>query len=809
MLSAEIYLNVAVKSIYQTYTYSIPPQFNFVQIGWRVLVPVKGRRMEGFVVSVSDDKSYPYPLKDIIDVLDEEPWFTSELIEVAEWLADFYLCAPGEIMRLFMPGKSGIKITPRFCPHPDTPTSPPTGDNLPAEIYFMLTVKRSMTLAEIKKSFADYDKTEIDKALAALRRKKIIVKAYDVTGKSKVKTEKIVTATKAAAEQFLTSGGKSEKRRRLLELVKDSPLSVKELSAVGITSAVIQAAAQNGLVQITERRVLRDSYREDTNGKTAPTYTPTDEQAAALAAIIPSIAVQQYKCFLLYGVTGSGKTFVYMEAAVQALALGRRVMVLVPEIALTGQVVESFKRRFGNTVAVIHSRLTLGERNDAIYRIRLHEADIIIGARSALFTPVDNLGLIIMDEEQDGSYKQDEAPRYHAKTVAQKLAEAYGAVLILASATPSLETYHAAKSGEISLLTLKHRVAGRPMPVTGVVDMREEMHLGNRRIISRALRELMEKTIAAHEQLIIMLNRRGFSTFIMCRSCGEVIKCPECTMPLTYHQNTRGDKWLLCHHCDITSDIPTVCPVCGSRYIKYFGSGTEKLEQELAASFPTAKILRMDRDTTVGKMAHQDILNSFKTGNYDILLGTQMVAKGHDIPNVTAVGILSADAGLNMPDFRAAERSFMLITQTAGRAGRGEKPGQVVVQCYNPQHYAVQCGLAQDYDAFYAKESTARRELFYPPFSRLVKLTFLHKDENEARRRAAEFVEKFTAYFIEDESQQILGPAPALMARLHNVYRFVALIKSGDLTLTRQFLRRENLHTDNDVLIDIDPIMTI
>lgn len=710
-------------------------------------------------------------------------------------------------MRLFMPGKSGLKITPRFSPNFDAATPPPTGDNLPADIYFMLTVKQSMTLAEIKKSFADYDKTEIDKVLKSLCRQKMIVKEYDAPKKSKIKTEKIVTAMKLATEQVLPFGGHSEKRRRLLELVKDAPVSVKELVAAGVTDAVIRSAAKSGLVAITERRVMRDSYTGETS--VSVSYTPTDEQAAALAVIFPSIVAQQYKCFLLYGVTGSGKTFVYMEAAMKALAMKRRVIVLVPEIALTGQVVESFKGRFGESVAVIHSRLSLGERNDAICRIRLHEADIVIGTRSALFVPADNIGLIIMDEEQDGSYKQDEAPRYHAKVVAQKLAETYGAVLILASATPSLETYHAAKSGEIALLTLEHRVAGRSMPMTSVVDMREEMRCGNRRIISRALRELMEKTIAAREQLIIMLNRRGFSTFIMCRSCGEVIKCPECTLPLTYHQNKRGDRWLLCHHCDITAPIPTLCPACGSPYIKYFGSGTEKLEQELAVSFPAARVLRMDRDTTTGKMAHRDILRRFRTENYDILLGTQMVAKGHDIPNVTAVGILSADAGLNMPDFRAAERTFMLITQTAGRAGRGDKPGQVVVQCYAPQHYAVQCGLAQDYDSFYAQESQIRRELFFPPFSRLIKLTFLHKDEEAARRIATEFTERFMAYFAEDESQQIIGPAPALMARLHDVYRFVTLIKSGDLSLTRQFLRRENLHVNAGVLVDIDPLVTV
>ena len=530
------------------------------------------------------------------------------------------------------------------------------------------------------------------------------------------------------------------------------------------------------------------------------------------------MAAGEYHGFLLYGVTGSGKTQVYIELARLVRERGRKVIVLVPEIALTGQLVRAFQSYFAGDIIVMHSRLTLAERNDAVIRVRRGEAGIIIGARSALFTPADDVGLIILDEEQDMSYKQDESPRYHARVVAEELAHLHHAVLLLGSATPSLETYHRARTGELTLLTMRHRVGDIPLPEVSCVDMRQELRMGNRHIISRPLENLIRKTIAAHEQLIIMLNRRGYSTFVMCRSCGEVIHCPDCGMPLVYHETKHGGKLLLCHHCDIRQPVPDICPKCGSRYIKYFGSGTEKLEQELRSLVPEARIERMDRDTTSGKFAHQEILGRFRRGAFDILLGTQMVAKGHDIPNVTAVGIISADASLNRPDFRAAERCFMLITQTAGRAGRhtadGER-GHVLVQTYNTEHYAVQCGIHQDYEGFYQKEIALRKAMGYPPFTRLIKLLFQSTDETAAKQSALAFVQAFqqrypggvsTPLGTPPKTNTVIGPAPALIACFRGTYRFVVLIKALDLEDVRKFLREQGLHLRTDVAIDIDPI---
>ena len=464
----------------------------------------------------------------------------------------------------------------------------------------------------------------------------------------------------------------------------------------------------------------------------------------------------------------------------------------------------SFKQYFADDVAVIHSRLSVNERNDTFWRIRTGQVGVIIGARSALFAPFESLGLIVMDEEHDASYKQDESPRYHAHDVAEKMAQIYNAVFLLGSATPSLESFYKAQNGEYVLLTMKERIDHIPLPVIEGVDMREELRRGNRKILSRRLKELIEDTLAQKRQIIIMLNRRGFSTFVMCRSCGYVIKCRQCNLPLVYHRQGK----LQCHHCDITEPVPDICPKCSSRYIKFFGSGTEKLEEELAQTFPQARIIRLDRDTTGRKFAHQDILKQFRAGLYDILLGTQMVAKGHDIPNVTGVGIISADSSLNLPDFRASERTFALITQTAGRAGRGQEKGHVVLQTYNLEHYAVQCGIKQDYPSFYEEELALRKMLYYPPFCHLIKLVFQNETEAAAFTLAEKFKYEMEHYFSGNDNIKIMGPAPALISKFKDIYRFNLLIKTNDLTVVNEFLRRKNVDTDNNITIDVNPINT-
>lgn len=820
MLTAQVFVNVPVKSIAKPYTYRVPDTLAQVGAGWRVLVPFGGRKVEGFVVSVAEKSAAELAgikLKDILACVDEEAWFTPVLLEAARWLADFYLCSLAEIMRLFMPGKSGVKITVEYVADESQENHVLLGMASYRRLYDYVAENGPVRRAALRKALPELA-DELPAMLEKLTGYHVLTKEYAAEKRDAALYERYVVLKEALTPE--RESGFSRRRAQLALwrylTAHDGTASLKELESEGIHAEAAKKLAAAGIVVIRRRRVLRDSYAGA--ARVHEPRTLTEEQQQAVAAVRPSMAAGEYHGFLLYGVTGSGKTQVYIELARLVRERGRKVIVLVPEIALTGQLVRAFQSYFAGDIIVMHSRLTLAERNDAVIRVRRGEAGIIIGARSALFTPADDVGLIILDEEQDMSYKQDESPRYHARVVAEELAHLHHAVLLLGSATPSLETYHRARTGELTLLTMRHRVGDIPLPEVSCVDMRQELRMGNRHIISRPLENLIRKTIAAHEQLIIMLNRRGYSTFVMCRSCGEVIHCPDCGMPLVYHETKHGGKLLLCHHCDIRQPVPDICPKCGSRYIKYFGSGTEKLEQELRSLVPEARIERMDRDTTSGKFAHQEILGRFRRGAFDILLGTQMVAKGHDIPNVTAVGIISADASLNRPDFRAAERCFMLITQTAGRAGRhtadGER-GHVLVQTYNTEHYAVQCGIHQDYEGFYQKEIALRKAMGYPPFTRLIKLLFQSTDETAAKQSALAFVQAFqqrypgsasTPLGTPPKTNTVIGPAPALIACFRGTYRFVVLIKALDLEDVRQFLREQGLHLRTDVAIDIDPI---
>ena len=804
--TADVFVNIPVKSIAQAYTYRVPEALAHLASGWRVLVPFGGRKAEGFVLEVHENAAPPdFALKDILSAVDDEAWFTPELIEAAKWLAAFYLCPLAEMMRLFMPGKSGLSIHVLYAAKEG---SQEPADGNCAIIWRTLLERGPLAGSEIKKS-VPMQEEKAEQSLAALLRAGLIRKEYAATKRNRAKMERVVRLAEGIIvdEELLGRLSRRKAQKKLLELLREKPeQDMAEIRKQGVSAMTVRAAVQAGLAELRERRVLRDSYRDRAFSPSPTEQAPlTEDQKRAFDAIALSIAKREYHGFLLHGVTGSGKTRVYMEAVREVRRQGRRAIVLVPEIALTGQLVASFQTYFSGDLIVMHSGLSLAERNDAVWRARRGEAGIIIGARSALFVPVGDVGLIVLDEEQDMSYKQDEAPRYHARVVAGRLAMLYGAVLLLGSATPSLESYYHAKRGDITLLAMPKRVGDVPLPETECVDMRQELQMGNRRILSRRLAQLVQETLAKKEQIIIMLNRRGYSTFILCRTCGEVIKCRHCGLPMVYHRDGR----LLCHYCDEAAPVPSVCPKCGSKYIKYFGSGTEKLEQELQELVPEARLARMDRDTMRRKFSHEVMLDAFKRGAFDILLGTQMVAKGHDVPGVTTVGIISADASLNMPDFRAAERCFILITQTAGRAGRREKRGHTVVQSYNPEHYAVTSALAQDYEAFYAAEIRARRELFYPPFSRIVKLVFHGKEEQKAKDEALKFRAAFLAAYGKDTKNRIAGPAPAMVACYRGTYRFCVHIRTAKLSRLLAFLRGQGMHRRDDVAVDIDPLHTM
>ena len=812
LLTADVFVNLPVKSIATAYTYRVPEHLSFLGVGWRVFVPFGGRKLEGFVLSVGEREEGKLPLKDILDVVDEEAWFTPEMIELSRWMSDFYLCSPAEIMRLFMPGKSGLKISVRYAAEPEREHTILQMKPY-MKVYGYLLREGAKRERDLKKALPEMAE-DIGAVLKRLLHYRLVRKEYGAQKRESGLYEKYLLRTGAVTEETLQNMKGKRAQIRLLEMLRDTEeLPFPLLKERKVSAATIRAVEKAGFAEIRSRRVLRDSYRGEAGEEKAVSLTA--EQELACREVLPYIGKREYHAFLLHGVTGSGKTRVYMELAGKVREEGRKVIVLVPEIALTGQLVMNFKARFSEDIVVIHSRLSIAERNDAMVRIRRNETGIIIGARSALFVPADDIGLIVLDEEQDMSYKQDESPRYHARVVAESMAKLHQAVLLLGSATPSMESYYRAEQGELTLLSMPHRVGDRPLPEVRCVDMRKELKQGNRCILSRAMKQLIERTLERKQQVILMLNRRGYATFVMCRSCGEVLKCRLCGLPMVYHRNGR----LACHHCDIQEQVPDICPKCSSLYIKYFGSGTEKLEQEIRETFPSARVLRMDRDTTARKFAHQEILEKFRSGAYDILMGTQMVAKGHDIPNVMSVGIISADSSLNMPDFRASERCFMLITQTAGRAGRysgnrgadtsgQEEPdvGQVIVQAYQPEHYAVSCGIRQDYKGFYRKEIPLRKQLFYPPFSRLIKLLFQHEDETQARANAMELVQTFTKTFSDGTGHQIIGPSPAVISRFRDVYRFVVLIKTNDIKSVLEFLREKDMHLRMDTAIDIDPI---
>ena len=565
-------------------------------------------------------------------------------------------------------------------------------------------------------------------------------------------------------------------------------------------SAVVKTLAEKNLIAVENRRILRDSYANIKSVAKEITLTP--EQTAVIDTVKLALMLKVFQGFLLHGVTGSGKTQVYIELTKIVRQIGRRAVILVPEIALTGQIVQNFKAHFSDVI-VIHSKLSIAERDDIFYKIRNGDAGIVIGARSALFTPIENVGLIVVDEEHDNSYKQESAPYYHARIVAEEFAKFHNATIVFGSATPSIENYYRAKIGDLKYLELPHRILNQPLPEIEIVDMRAELESGNKSVLSGALKNLLTETLTNHQQAIILLNRRGYSTFVMCRKCGEVIRCADCGKTMTYH----ADGTLRCHTCEIEIEPPKICPKCGSNKIKYLGAGTEKLEQALREELPAARILRMDRDTTAKKLAHEQILAAFKRGDFDILFGTQMVAKGHDVQTVTAVGILNADSILFFPDFRSAEQCFDLIVQAAGRAGRADLSGKVIVQAYNAEAEVIKLACEQDYKTFADGELFKREFGFFPPYSRLVKLIFTGKNAAKVQDFAERIVATFTQE-IKDVRAEIFGPIPASVGKLFNEFRFAVLIKTLDLEIVRGFLKFYGLHKSPDVQIDFDPLIT-
>ena len=575
----------------------------------------------------------------------------------------------------------------------------------------------------------------------------------------------------------------------------------------GLKAATFNIGAQKGWLKKVPVEVYRTPESEGQlpdDHHLAKPLKLNDEQQAAVDQINAAVDQSKSKVFLLEGVTGSGKTEVYLQSIAEALQKGKTALMLVPEISLTPQIVNRVRRRFGSKVAVLHSGLSNGERFDEWRRISRGEAQVVVGARSAIFAPLKNLGIIILDEEHESSYKQDESPRYHAREVAKWRGKYNDAPVVLGSATPSLESRARAMKGVYQLLQLKHRVNKQPLPPIQVVDMRPEIKERGESNFSRELLVKLTDRLARNEQSILMLNRRGFSSFMMCRDCGEVLKCPNCDISLTLHMDSHTMK---CHYCGHEEPIPRFCPNCGSREIRYYGTGTEKVERELNQLIPNARIIRMDVDTTRRKGMHEKLLRQFGQHQSDILLGTQMIAKGLDFPNVTLVGVLNADTGLGLPDFRSSERTFDLLSQVSGRAGRADKKGEVIIQTYNPDHYAIRLAQQNDYEAFFKQEMALRHQASYPPYYFTVRIMASHEDEAVAARAMTQIHQELVKNLM--PSTIILGPTPRAIARMKRRYYYQIVIKYKQdqrlHPLLQKILQETQSKGRSDVQISIDP----
>jgi len=787
----------------QPFTYALTGDARETALeGCRVLVPFQQRKLAGTILRLHDTKP-EYNVRPIEKVLDPEPIFDAKLISLGLWVARYYLAPVGEVFRIMAPLGGEVKRNRMFALTDD-------GRDLARQSMLGIIAAEDPALIVLK--LLD----ERPMSIEGLRRRTPeapgIVREFQRKGYLRVHEEaRERDPLRAPATKLNVEGIAAEPVEKLPKWEREllaylhlhpgiHPLDELEV-LVKNASQSARSLARRLLVKVTPRmsaiRMAADR----------PPHQLNPSQQQAHERLNKAIHAGGYAAFLLQGVTGSGKTEVYLRAIEDALAAGRSALLMVPEIALTPQVAGQFALRFGEQVAILHSAFSESERAEYWRRIRRGEARVVVGTRSSVFAPMPDLGLIIVDEEHDGSYKQEEAPRYNGRDVAVVRAQQIGAVVVLGSATPSLETRQNADRGKYERLLLPERIEQRPMPVVEIIDLRQEfLETKKNSLFSRRLIEAVKEKLAAGEQSMLLMNRRGFSSFVACRSCGYKVECVNCSVTLTYH---RRDRRLLCHYCGYSEKVPQQCVKCESEHIQFIGSGSERIEEELREAFPDARIARMDRDTINSKGDYEVILNGFREGSFDILVGTQMIAKGHDIPNVTLVGIVNADIGLGMPDFRAAERTFQLLTQAAGRAGRGGLPGIVVLQTINPEHYAVRFSAVQDYELFYAKELQFRKVMRYPPFASLANVIFRSEKQEEALRMSGEIAE-----LLKDEKDgvRILGPAEAPVPRVNKEFRYQMLVKAAQRKRLAEILDRiRKLATDRNwpatsLVIDVDPL---
>ncbi|MGV6971303.1 primosomal protein N' [Bacillus halotolerans] len=800
---AEVIVDVSTKNIDRPFDYKIPDHLKgMIKTGMRVIVPFGPRKIQGFVTAVKDTSDLSgKSVKEVEDLLDLTPVLTEELMHLSSWLSDKTLSFKITALQAMLPAALKAKYEKEL--------KIAEGADIPPQVERLFSETKSLLYSDIP----DHDTLKI---IQKQVQKGHIDVTYKVAQKANKKMVRYIQANAGKEELSKQAEGLSRqaaKQQAILHFFMTEPEGTKIPAAdlckkTDTSSATIKTLIQKGLLKETYEEVYRDPYQDKMFKKTEP-LPLTDEQSAAFQPIRRTLDNNEHQVFLLHGVTGSGKTEIYLQSIEKVLAKGKEAIVLVPEISLTPQMVHRFKGRFGSQVAVMHSGLSTGEKYDEWRKIHRKEVRLVVGARSAIFAPFENLGMIIIDEEHESSYKQEEMPRYHAKEVAIKRAEHHRCPVVLGSATPTLESYARAQKGVYELLSLKHRVNHQVMPEVSLVDMREELRNGNRSMFSIELMEKLEETIAKGEQAVLFLNKRGYSSFVMCRDCGYVPQCPHCDISMTYH---RSGQRMKCHYCGHEEPVPHTCPECGSDHIRFFGTGTQRVEEELTKVLPHARVIRMDVDTTSRKGAHEKLLSAFGEGRADILLGTQMIAKGLDFPNVTLVGVLSADTTLHIPDFRSAEKTFQLLTQVSGRAGRHEKPGNVIIQTYTPSHYSIQLTKTHDYETFYQHEMAHRREQSYPPYYYLALVTVSHEEV----AKAAVTAEKI-AHFLKANcgaDTKILGPSASPIARIKDRYRYQCVIKYKQETQISALLKKILEHYKREIeqkhvmiSIDMNPYM--
>ncbi len=726
-------------------SYSVPDHLELPPVGARVRVPVGSRTLTGCVVGHDAEAAQPETMKDLVEVIDREPFLPPRIVDLCAWVAEYYLAGIGDAIAVAMPPGARARA-------------------------------------------------------------------------SSFRTRRVATITAHGLEWGQTPGLTPKQREALSVLAGAGVgLPINELRDRGVTAAVLSRLAARGLVTLRSEAEERDpferaSLRGQTPGQTLdPTRELTLEQRAAFDRLVMLADAGEFRTALLHGVTGSGKTEIYLRLAQHVSRIGRQMLLMVPEIALTPSVAALFRVTFGERVAIQHSALSDGERHDQWHRIRRGDVDVVIGTRSAVFAPLARLGLIVVDEEHDTSYKQEEAPRYHGRDVAIVRGTYERALVVLGSATPSMETYQHALSDKYAHVTLERRILDRPMADVRLVNMRDEYaDQGPDVIISRDLAAAIAGRLAQQEQVLVLLNRRGYATAVFCRQCGDTFECPNCTISLTVHR--AGAGWRArCHYCNYSMMVPKVCRKCAAPYLERAGFGTARVEEQLSEKFPEARIGRVDRDSVRRKGALASVLSRFAAGDLDILVGTQMIAKGHDFPRVTLVGVVSADVGLGLADFRAAERTFQLLTQVAGRAGRGERTGEAIVQTIYPGHYSIQLACRQDYRAFFEREIAYRRGMRYPPMVALINTIVRGRTFEEAMQTAAEIVRRLDAA-VATAALSVLGPAPAPLVRLRGEHRVQFLLKGtrrADMRRALAAVLTEMPQVRRRVTVDVDPLTVL